>query len=272
MKTSPLLALLKYHLGLAWPFLLVSLFYGGFFAYQQGQLPQDHMFFLSRPVQVVFLYLVPFMNLTPIFTQVVRTNPPGSNPFGTLEFFFTRAIARTSLFWLRTALFLVLTIIPLVVVWASSYTRPDLRLQLPTGTAFYPTTSQFFLTHFDGAYLQNDDRDPAYKKTSVVLPQGQVDISAYTFVTVLTGILLIQVVSFAFFPPRPWHLFATLIAVMLVTEVDGTPLGWPTPTPYEIGVAWVNRHLLVSFFTLALLTLLAQLYCRHRFVTTEILS
>jgi hypothetical protein len=271
MKISHFVALLKYYAVMVWTVPLVSIALGWYFAFDVGR-QTDHMFFLTEEGPGVFLFLVPFMCIYLIFTDGPGIKSSGGKSLGSLEFFFSKAISRTSLFCVKVSLFLMLGVLPLVTVWAYSLTKPTIRIELPYNTVEHrEATKQFYLTHFQGAYLQKDEQDKEGNKVFVVLPKGQVNRSVFTMIWTFTGILLFQVMTFAFFPVHRWISVSTLFTFMILTSFFGGA-SMKSPSLYEIGLAWITQHTLLTLLELGLLTILTQLYCCWRFVNTEITS
>ena len=153
-----------------------------------SQIESDHMFSLGVYGPEVFLLMIPFMSINALFLngnfgiQSLKTPAVSS-----LEFFFTRAIHRSSVFGAKASLYVLLTLMPLLAVWAYSYTKPVIRIELPYNTqAHRESTEQFYLDHFSGAFLQKDGLDREGNKVWVVLPKGQVDRAIFTLTWAFT--------------------------------------------------------------------------------------
>lgn len=252
-----------------WGAIGLSIVYGYMNA---SQIEADHMFSLSLYGPEVFLLMIPFMSINALFLNgnygVLGFKTPAYN---SLEFFFTRAIHRSSIFGVKTSAYLLLTLMPLLTVWGYSCTKPAIRIELPYNTQEHrETTKQFYLSHFTGAFVQKDEQDKDGNRFWVVLPKGQVDRAILTLMWAFTCALLFQVVIFAFHPAKPWVIFLTFLALLILTDMGQSSM--KTPSHYETGLAWVAQHTFLAFSILGLLTILSQVYCCRRFVTTEITS
>lgn len=270
MKISNFLALLRNDA--SW---IAAVFLYGLYYFVQSALRDsgDHMFSLSYGGADTFLLLVPFMSINPLFPNgCYRLKSSSSSPLGTLEFLFTRAISRSALFSVRTGIYLALTLLPMGTVWIYSYSKPTVRIELPYSPANARTvTSQFYLDHFRGAYVQKDNQDPEGNKYYVVLPEGRVTVAAFTLFWALIVTLFWQVVVIAWQPTRTWVLVLVLLTCLLTPIVLGLPAA-RTPSLYEAGLGWLAQHSTAAFLGLGIFTLVAQLYCCRRFVNTEITS
>lgn len=269
MKILRLISLIKCDFPLLWGALGLSIVYGYMNA---SQIEGDHMFSLSVYGPEVFLLMIPFMSINALFLngnfgiQSLKF-PAVSN----LEFIFTRAIRRSSIFGVKASVYLLLALMPLLTTWCYSYTKPVIRIELPYNTQEHrETTKQFYLSHFAGAYVQKDEQDKEGNKFWVVLPTGQVDRAIFTLTWAFTLTLLFQVVFFAFRPAKPWVFFLTYLALLILTNVGQSSR--KTPSNYETGLAWVAQHTFLAFAIVGILTILTQAYCCRRFVTTEITS
>ena len=161
------------------------------------------MFFLSSQGTEFFLLLIGFMSINPLFLNGnYGVQGLKGQPVNSLEFFFSKAVKRSSLFYVKASLYLGLSLMPLLGVWAYSYTRPVIRIELPYNTpADREATSQFYLTHFECAYLQKDNQDKEGNKVFVVLPQGQVNRAVFTLFWVFLTTPLFQVTLLGFLRP-----------------------------------------------------------------------
>jgi len=252
-----------------WGALGLTIIYGYMNA---SQIETDHMFSLGIYGPEVFLLMIPYMSINALFLNgnfgIQNLKTPA---FSSLEFFFTRAIRRSSIFGVKTSVYLLVALMPLLTVWGYSLTKPVIRIELPYNTQEHrETTKQFYLGHFIGAYVQKDMQDKEGNKFWVVLPKGQVDRAIFTLMWVFTCTLLYQVVVFIFRPAKPWVILLTFFALLILTNVGQSSM--KTPSNYETGLAWVAQHTFLSFSILGILTILSQVYCCRRFVTTEITS
>ena len=182
------------------------------------------------------------------------------------QFMFTRAIDRISLFCAKTSFFLMLSAMPLVAIWAYSYTAPTVRVELYNSLHHREETKQFFLSHFDGAYLQ--EPDAGRNKDYVVLPCGRTDEAVCIFMCVIAATVLFQVILFTF-TQRRW--MPAVVFVLLMVLLPFTGFSRHSPSPYEVTVAWFAQHTFQSLLGLFVFTVAAQFYCR-RFINTEITS
>jgi hypothetical protein len=269
MKILRLVSLIKCDFPMLWGPLGLSIVY----AYMNAsQFESDHMFSLSLYGPEIFLLMIPFMSLSALFLSGnFGMQDPKTPAYNSLEFFFTRAIRRRSIFGVKAGVYLLLTLLPLLTVWACSYTKPIIRIELPYNTQGHrEATKQFYLGHFTGAYVQKDEQDKEGNKFWVVLPKGQVDRAIFTLVWVFTCTLFSEVMLFAFFQAKPRIFFLTYFLLLIATTLGGSSM--MVPSHYETGLAWVSQHAFLAFLILGLLTVLSQLYCCRRFVNTEIAS
>jgi hypothetical protein len=252
-----------------WGALGLSIVYGFMFA---SELERDHMFFLSGIGTSGFLLMIPFISINPLFLHGnYGIQGLKGHAVNSLEFFFSKAINRASIFFVKAGAYLMLSLLPLLVIWAYSYAKPDIRIELPYNTQEHrETTKQFYLSHFTGAYVQKDEQDKEGNKFWVVLPKGQVTCAVFTLVWAFIGTLLFQVIGLGFPPGMRWVCLPTFFAFMLLSNVWGSSL--KTPSHYEVGLAWIDQHTPLTLLGLGLLTILSQLYCCRRFVNTEITS
>ena len=134
----------------------------------------DHMFGLTPGGGTgSFLFVIPFM----MWNFLFENQSYGLKPFSSislvasLEFMFTRAVGRVSLFCAKTTLYLMVSAMPLVLPWAYSFTAPTVRVELPYNSHQHrEETKQFFLSHFADAHLQ--EPDDGANKDYVVLPRA----------------------------------------------------------------------------------------------------
>lgn len=203
--------------------------------------------------------------------QRARQSAAGGSPSDSLEFFFSRAIPRSSLFYAKTSLYLAIIAFPLMTIWLYSNTRPMIKVELPYATAeVREQTKDFFLTQFEGAYLEVDPHDKKGDKVWVVLPHGQVACATFGFFLATTTMLLFQCCAFVFFG-RP-GIGRPIVFALFFVAVMGVAFFWPATRPslYEVGVAWAGQRPLLMFGALFILLLASQRFCCHRFTQTEI--
>jgi uncharacterized membrane protein len=272
MKSSHFFALLKNDIRWVWP----ALFFGIYILFQNvTRNSTDHLFSLSYGSNGsdIFIFMIAFMSINPLFLNGnygVKT--ANASQFGSLEFFFSRAISRTSQFCAKSCIYLSLMLLPLTTVWAYSHFEPPVRIEV-----FYSSKKtnegikQFYLQNFEGAYVKQDKQDREGEKYYIVLPEGQVDIATFTFLISFIGALIIQLVALVFSPTRLWKTLLAYFAVLTIPTILST-WGKDTPTYYESGLAWVAQHTVLAFLALVIFTTLCQLYCCRRFVQREITS
>ena len=252
-----------------WGALSMSIVYGFLNAIS---MRSDHMFFLSNQGTGIFLLLIGFMSINPLFLNGnYGIGGLKGQPVNSLEFFFSKAIKRSSLFYVKASLYLCLTLMPLLTVWAYSYTRPVIRIELPYTLAGREATKQFYLSHFEGAYVQKDEQDKESNKAFVVLPKGQVNLAVFTLFWVFLATLLFQIMLLGFPVAIRWVSIPIYVALIFLTSWGGAS-SMKTPSNYETGLAWVAQHTFLAFLILGISTTLAQVYCCRRFVQTEITS
>ena len=133
MKISHFFALLKIDSLVVYAFLPLALIY----AYiDTKDYRPDRMFDLTPDVATgSFLFILPFMLWNVLFRSDhygLKASPAAA--IGILEFMFTRAIDRASLFFAKATLYLLLCSMPLALMWAYSYTAPVIRIELPYNT------------------------------------------------------------------------------------------------------------------------------------------
>jgi len=269
MNLSRFISLIKCDFSLLWGAIAMSLAYGFINA---TSMRTDQMFFLNIQGTEFFLLLIAFMSINPLFLNGnYGIRGLKGQQVNSLEFFFSKSIKRSSLFYVKASLYLFLTLMPLLTVWAYSYTKPIIRIELPYNTsADREATKQFYLTHFEGAYVQKDAQDKEGNKAFVVLPKGQVNRAVFTLFWVFLTTLLFQVVLFGFPSAMRWVSIPIYFALIFLTSWGNFTS--TTPSHYEMGLAWVTQHTFFAFLVLGISIVLSQLYCCRRFVNTEITS
>jgi hypothetical protein len=267
MKISHFLALLKNDSRIVWSMIFLAPLYAYF---SIREFRQDQMFELTPTAGGgAMLFMLPFLMWYFLFEDQSYGLKPGPRAsLVSLEFMFTRAIDRVSLFCVKTSLFLVISATPLVVIWAYSFTAPSVRVELPYNSLQHrEETKQFYLSHFDEAYLQ--EPDDGRKKDYVVLPHGRTNQAVCTFLFTFAATLLFQVMLF-FFRRRRWIALVSFFFLMILSSFAA--LSRHSPSPYEKSLAWVNQHAFLAVAALFALTGITQRYCCWRFVNTEITS
>jgi hypothetical protein len=267
MNISHFIALLKNDLRVAWPFFFLAPFY----AYLSiASYKDDHLYDLN-PITSggFFLFFMPFLAFNLLFqSENYGFANPSKPAIGKIEFMFTRAIDRFELFAAKASLFLLFSSLPLLMIWACSYTTPSLKVQLPYSDKEYrQEAKQFYLSHFENAYLQTPD--VGTNKDYVVFPKGRINQSISTFMLGLSVTLLFQVILFTF-PQRRWLPFVALLLFAVILPLGS--FAHIPPTPYEYISAWVVRYTGLCFLVIGFLVVLAEFYCYRRFINTEITS
>jgi hypothetical protein len=233
----------------------------------------DELFSIVPSAQEVLFLIIPFVGSNTLFLRGNYGIPFWKGQtVNSLEFLFSRPIRRSALFSAKASIYLGLSLMPLLVICAYSYNKPVIRVELPYKTSEHrEATQQFYLTHFEGAFLQKDEKDKEATRYWVVLPKGQVDRARFTLVWVFACTLLAQVIIFALSPARRWVSIPIFVFLLGLTLM-GSSSSMKVPSRYEMGLAWVSQHNFLTFLSLGLGTVLAQLYCCRRFVNTEITS
>jgi hypothetical protein len=279
MKKSHYLRLLAYE-----PFILLAiLLYGVFFAYLLlslhredetfilGFIPAGSFADLLIPLSLIFVFKIPPIGIK---------NPQLARHQGELEFFFTRAISRRSIFYAKATRYLLACLLPFLATWAFSCARPLIRVEAPYEFGRRAAMEQFYFTHYYDAHLQT----APYKDivlTYVVLPHGHMNMAFFTFAWVCFATLLFQFIFFLF-----WGKFRAMVAVfaafiivpcivleMLLSSNASSiinPAPTFTPSFYESSLAWVTVHAALTLLILVLTAIVTQTYCCHRYINTEI--
>lgn len=228
-----------------------------------------YMFSLNTSNEGPFIVMSLFFAYQALFLGTQPARVTISNwGMGGLEFFFTRAIDRSSWFLIKVSLFIALVFTPATTAYVYSHFQPIIKIELPYNSSEdRNATKQFYLSNFEGAYLQEADTDK--NEDYVVLPNGHKSLAVYSFALDIMTLLIFQIIVFLVWP-RGWGV-AIGIATCLALNMINVP-SMKTPSRYEAGLAWVTQHTFLVFLSLGLLTVLAQFYCRWRFMNTEITS
>ncbi len=157
-----------------------------------------------------------------------------------------------------------------MVIWVYGTMNPVIKLELPYRTAEHrEATKEFYLKHFEGAYLQKDPHDRQGNKAWIVLPHGRVTRAIFSFALGVVNMLLFQGLFFAFWR-KPWGVYLAF-ALFMVASLWG--YGWSPlwhPSLYERGIVWVGQHTIPVFMGLGILLVASQMFYCRRFVNTEI--
>jgi hypothetical protein len=198
-----------------------------------------------------------------------------SAPFDSLEFFFTRALSRKSLFYAKASVFLLICFTPVALPLIASYTNPKMRVDFYQGSKGEKATKQFYMANFSGAHIEKDLKDKGGDHYYVALPKGRTDKAFLGFVVGCTGALLYQLGSFLLWDKR-WAQWLMVLAwfglpyyflrFIYVPKSAGIPSG------YETNLVLVNQHSALVLLGLGLLFIVTQAYACQRFVKTEILA
>jgi hypothetical protein len=235
------------------------------------------LYFLRiHPNTEVILLLIPLMVINPLFLDGnYGIQGWTSQPVNSLEFFFSRAINRSSIFFVKTSLYLCLILTPLLAISAYSCTAPVIRIEFPANPllpanvlADREASKQFYLTHFDGAYLQTFNTGKHGE--CVVLPTGRVNQAVLSLFWIFLVTLLLQVIAFSFPPGMRWGSLPVFCALLFFISWGDSSR--KPPSCYEMGLAFVAQHTFLALLVLGILTALSQRYCCRRFVATEITS
>ena len=245
MTLSQFASLLRYNLSGLWGCLGISLWIAWLDAITLGMEPSnDHIFFISSWESMILL-LNANQCINTLFRNknyaASRTGHSANNP----EFILSRAIDKTSLYGLKTSLYLLIGLMPLLAVWGSSYISPVIRVE--TGQN-HEITKQFYLAHFEGAYMEGPLIDTSKQvkeaKFYVIMPNGNVDRAVFNFILILTGLLLYQFIIFCFPPGMRWVSNFIFLALIPMISFGNSVL--KIPSHYEIGLAWVTHHVFGS--------------------------
>ena len=281
MKKSHYLRMLAYEPG----FLLAVLLVGGFCSWSSiSHFRLDETFFLGFVLDWTFaVFLIPMAFLF-LFKPRNSAGIKGSQSAlagGDLEFHFTRAISRRSIYWAKATRYLLACLLPLLFTWAFSSSKPLIRVTVPFDEGKQASMEQFYLSHFHGSHVQTVPLEENATMDYVILPHGQMN---KTFLTLTLGCfvaLLLQFISFFFWGNNramtvTWFAFVflpsllmglTLTSTTSSTMDDTSPFA---PTFYESVLAWVTLHASLALLILAVATIATQTYCCRRYIRAEI--
>jgi hypothetical protein len=281
MKKSHYLRLLAYEPG----FLLGILLYGAFCTCSSiFNFLQDEAFYLGFLPEGVFAVVLIGMAFLFLFkVPLIGAGTKGRQPAlssGELEFFFTRAISRRSIYWAKTTRYLLACLFPFLITWAYSSSKPLIRVEAPNINK-EASMEQYYLSHFQDSHIQAVPVDG--KPTNyVILPHGQMNRTFFTLAWVCFAALLLQFTIFLFwdksrvmiaiwfaFVALPGFIFLLLTFSTASSILDETPLF--VPTFYEAAMAWVTQHTAPTLLALGLLAIVVQTYCCRRYINTEII-
>lgn len=235
------------------------------------------LYFLRiHPNTEIMLLLIPLVTVNSLFLNGnYGIQGWTSQPVDGLEFFFSRGINRSSIFFVKTSLYLGLMLMPLLAICAYSYAAPVTRIEFPAIPSLpapilanREASKQFYLTHFEGSFLQASDT--RNRGDCVVLPTGRVIQAVLSLFWIFLFTLLLQVIAFSFPPRMRWGSLPVFCALLFFISWGDSSR--ESPSCYEMGLALVAQHTFLVLLVLGILTALSQRYCCRRFVATEITS
>ncbi|HWB61031.1 MAG TPA: hypothetical protein VG733_16170 [Chthoniobacteraceae bacterium] len=222
-----------------------------------------------------FLFKAPISGLKTAYHVVLN---------GEMEFLFTRAISRRSLFYARATRYLAAYLCPFLIMWGCSLAAPPIKVQIYSHDDYAAETEHFYLDHFPGAFIETQMDDGKEKSTCVVLPRGQANLAFYNLTLICFVALLFQLINFIFWQKR-WSQLAVIIGVALVPMFF---VGWfifrmnqtvasekifsafsATPAAYKSSLIWVTAHPFSAWSLLAVFAVATELYSCHRYIRTE---
>lgn len=260
-------------LRLDWPALLWMPWFPLFYTLvSMGSVHVREVFFMnSHPGNGVILLYGFIATFGAAYHCLSRVSAQGSAT-ATLEFFFSRAISRRSLFLSLSGLYLFFCFSPLVTVWAYSHTKPELDISLHYA-ASHRAAEDFYLSRFKGSYLRLNKASHFPDDVCVVLPQGQVDRARFALVWGGVVALLCQATGILVLGrPSRYRLWFVWIALLpILTDVPWFENLFPLSS-YESGLAWVHLHPVLSVGGLVLFVFATEAFFLRRFVNTEIRS
>ena len=241
-------------------FLVVGLTFGVQFYFGQS-------YRLTPPTSVIFLGLGIIMTFGTVFNRGKK--PPGNVvAASSLEFLFTRAVSRRTIFYSKTCLYPLVCLLPLVLFLVLSYVKPELKLRIYNNSNEALATEQFCLANFDGAHLESD---PIVKYSHyVVLPHGWVE-QAWLYLLFFTAwTLAYQFAAFLLWNTR-WG--QAVLYLFSIIGMSGVPLYFTlSGNNFEWQLAWATHHRLLLILGLAAAGALIQSFSCRRFVNTEVLE
>jgi len=263
MNVSRFISLIIYNFYGLWRTLVISVIYAwlNIARIDMGNR-MDHLYFLSFHGSAFFLFMIPALSFKTLLNDRGKSS---------LEFIFTRAIDRVSLFIAKSSLYLIICSLPLVVACVHSYSKPTIQIELPHNSVENrEATKQFYLTHYEGAYVQ--EPDTGKNEDYIVLPKGRSNQAVGYFLFGFTAILYIQTFIFAFsgVDRIHWKPILSLIIFAILVPIASY---WFIPVRFcEAGLGWITQHTLLAFLGVCVLAFLTQKYCCHRFLNMETLS
>jgi hypothetical protein len=216
---------------------------------------------------VVFLLIIPFTTINPLFS--------GRN----LEFLFSRAISRITLFYVRASLYLIICLLPLTILLGCSLAKPVMKVEFvdashPVKNRFdlrQEALQKFYLTHFEGAFLQPGGRESYGNTAFVVLPKGRVDQAILALIWLSLSALIFQILVLRFFHVKRW-IPAFAFFVLMTLTILGDSSHNAIPSFFQTCLGLIDSHRFLLLAVLGVLMVLSQRYCCRRFVNLEITS
>ena len=281
MKKSHYLRLLAYE-----PFILLSiLFYGGWIAWTNiSHFHEVETGYLGFLPDLIFAFSLTGLSLTLVFKTLGTgmKSRSGVNAMAQdMEFFFSRAVSRRTLFYARSSRFLLACLFPVLLTWAFSYGRPLIKMRISYVEKQREPMEQYYLAHYPDAFLLREPVDKDGNETVyAVLPRGQVSRAFFAVAFVCFTALLYQFATFIFWGNR-WAVIAVFLGFIFLPV---SSIFWLVqshiysiddvfaPSLYETGLAWVTQHTPLTLLILGVLTIVTQTYSCRRYINTEITS
>jgi hypothetical protein len=248
-----------------------------------NQFHEDATGYLAMLPFVIFAFSFIGLSMIAMFKTLnlglgTRT---GNAADGDLEFFFTRAVSRRSLFYSRASRYLLASLLPFLIILAFSCARPLTRVRLSYVAQQQADMERYYLGHYHDAFLQRYPADElGNKRIDVVLPRGHVHQSFLAVAFVCATALLYQLITFAFWGKRlaMRGLFFGLMLLpiaflhwLMPSHTSSSIFDIFTPTFYETALAWVTLHTALTLLILGLMAIVTQAYCCRRYINTEII-
>jgi hypothetical protein len=237
---------------------------------------ETHYYFFSSAGDS-FMYVILFLGYQLLFqTGYIRTWNTAALLPSIGEFWFTRPVSRSTLFWHKAALFLLLIAAPGLTAWVWSHHQPKIKLKLPyTLSVQSERRESFYLQQYPGARLVGDPANGQRTRDYLILPQGQVDLARFNlFFMWFIGIVYMTVMLCT--SRWTWcqrYLSLALILFMIVSPLlnvlgkldDSYTLGFS-----EYGMATLAQHPFGSVLVLGVFSFLALRLARQRFCQLEL--
>lgn len=210
----------------------------------------------------------------------------------TLEFPFSLAIDRGSLFRARTVLFLASAAIPLVTFLVVSFWHPDRRIEIyPTADYAGTGIQSYYVAHYSGATVQVSDPKPrppgsadrsVPRKISIVLPHARIELAVFALWAGATAALLYQALMLGTLPFR-WSqrllpiccgvlapAAAMGLSAFAISRASKSHSNADQPPALDQALTWITQHPLAAFPVGAVIMGWALRYSCRRFVRQEV--